>query len=43
MYFPETGPYVIGGALRPVEMDLERDLGVYIEPNVWMCHPIVEG
>jgi hypothetical protein len=23
-----------------VEMDLERDLGVYIEPNVWMRHPV---
>jgi hypothetical protein len=44
MHFPETGPYIIEGALRPVEMDLERDLGVYTEPNVWMRHPIgVEG
>lgn len=40
MRFPETGPYVIEGALRPVEMDLERDLGVYTEPNVWMRHPV---
>jgi len=41
MYFPETGPYIIEGNLRPVEMDLERDLGVYREPNVWMRHPVV--
>jgi hypothetical protein len=40
MRFPETGPYVVEGALRPVEMDLERDLGVYAEPNVWMRHPL---
>jgi hypothetical protein len=40
MRFPESGPYVVKGALRPVEMDLERDLGVYTEPNVWMRHPV---
>jgi hypothetical protein len=40
MHFPESGPYVVPGALRPVEMDLERDLGVYIEPNVWMRHTV---
>ena len=40
MSFPETGPYVIEGALQPVEMDLARDLGVYTEPNVWMRHPL---
>jgi hypothetical protein len=43
MRFPETGPYVVEGALRPVEMDLERDLGVYTEPNVWMRHPLGSG
>lgn len=40
MRFPESGPYVVEGALRPVEMDVERDLGVYTEPNVWMRHPV---
>ena len=43
MRFPETGPYVVPGALCPVQMDLERDLGVYEEPNVWMRHPIEGG
>ena len=38
--FPESGPYVVPGALQPVEMDLEEDLGVYEEPNVWMRHPV---
>lgn len=40
MSFPESGPYVVPGALQPVVMDLERDLGIYEEPNVWMRHPI---
>lgn len=40
MVFPESDTYVVPGALQPVEMDLEQDLGVYEEPNVWMHHPI---
>lgn len=43
MRFPETGPYVVPGALCPVRMDLERDVGVYDEPNVWMRHQIEGG
>jgi len=23
----------------PVEIDRERDEGLYVEPNVWMVHP----
>ncbi len=38
--FPQSGPYYIPGALRPMEMDLEKDEGLYIEPNVWMVHTI---
>jgi GNAT superfamily N-acetyltransferase len=37
--FPESGSYVVDGALVPVEIDRERDRGVYREPNVWMRHP----
>jgi len=37
--FPESGSYVVEGALVPVEIDLEADLGRYREPNVWMRHP----
>jgi GNAT superfamily N-acetyltransferase len=37
--FPETGAYVVPGALVPVEIDCERDQGLYTEPNVWMVHP----
>lgn len=36
--FPDSGPYVVAGALVPVEIDVDRDEGVYIEPNVWMLH-----
>jgi hypothetical protein len=36
--FPESGIYVVPGALTPVEINLENDRGVYIEPNVWMLH-----
>ena len=36
--FPDSGSYVVPGALVPVEIDRERDEGVYVEPNVWMVH-----
>lgn len=36
---PATGSYVVPGALVPVEIDRERDVGLYIEPNCWMVHP----
>jgi GNAT superfamily N-acetyltransferase len=36
--FPESGSYVVEGALVPVEIDRERDHGSYREPNVWMRH-----
>lgn len=39
MTFPETGAYVVPGALMPVAIDRERDEGLYLEPNVWMVHP----
>lgn len=38
--FPESGAYVVPGALEPVTIDREQDRGLYIEPNVWMCHAI---
>jgi GNAT superfamily N-acetyltransferase len=37
--FPESGSYVVPGALVPIEIDVEGDRGVYREPNVWMRHP----
>jgi hypothetical protein len=42
MAFPESGAYVVPGALQPVVMDCERDWGRYEEPNFWMRHPAEE-
>ena len=38
LQFPEDGDYVVPGALVPVRFEGGR--GAYIEPNVWMQHPI---
>jgi GNAT superfamily N-acetyltransferase len=38
--FLQSGEYYIPGALKPMEMNIEKDEGVYIEPNVWMVHQI---
>jgi GNAT superfamily N-acetyltransferase len=40
MAFPDTGAYVVPGALVPVDIDRGRDEGVYVEPNVWMHHRV---
>ena len=40
--FPQSGDYFIPGALKPMEMNVEKDEGIYIEPNVWMVHKIEE-
>jgi len=39
---PGSGPYIIPGALNPVNMDIEKDKGVYEEPNVWILHSITK-
>lgn len=36
--FQSSGLYTIEKALSPVYIDLEDDLGEYIEPNVWIIH-----
>jgi len=36
-------PHVVPDALVPVAIDWERDEGRYVEPNVWMCHPVAHG
>lgn len=38
--FPESGEYIVPGALVPVAVDCEADTGTYREPNVWMAHPL---
>jgi hypothetical protein len=40
MRFPESGEYIVPGALVPLCVDRERDEGVYVEPNVWMEHGV---
>jgi len=40
MRFSESGRYIVPGALVPVEIDCELNQGIYVEPNVWMHHPI---
>jgi GNAT superfamily N-acetyltransferase len=40
MRFPDSGPYVVPGALQPILIDRERDAGRYEDPNVWMRHII---
>lgn len=38
MEFPQSGQYIIPGALNPITMNIEQDEGIYIEPNVWVVH-----
>ena len=40
MVFHENGDYIIPDALTVVNFDIEKDLGAYIEPNVWMVHEL---
>ena len=40
MRFPDSGPYVVPGALQPVVIDRQADEGRYEDPNVWMRHTI---
>lgn len=41
MQFPDSGEYVVRGALSPVTIDRSRDKGTYIEPNVWVWHSVM--
>jgi GNAT superfamily N-acetyltransferase len=40
LVFPDSGDYVVEGALVPVRIDRESGRGLYVEPNVWMRHPV---
>ncbi len=40
LQFPQSGQYHIPGALNPMKMNIEKDEGIYIEPNVWMVHQL---
>ena len=36
--FESSGHYEVRGALVPVEIDLDRNVGSYVEPNVWVAY-----
>ena len=36
--FEASGHYVLEGALVPISIDLERQMGLYEEPNVWVTY-----
>ncbi|MDI2130703.1 GNAT family N-acetyltransferase [Yinghuangia seranimata] len=38
--FDATGEVLVPGALAPVRCDAAADSAVYVEPNVWMRHPL---
>ena len=38
--FQQSGEYILAGALNTIEMNIEKDEGIYIEPNVWMVHTL---
>jgi hypothetical protein len=33
---PESGKYIIDGALNPIEIDCEKDIGIYTDPCIWV-------
>ena len=41
--FPSSGQYLLPVAAAPITIDLERDEGVYFDPNVWMVHTVDPG
>ncbi len=40
MAFPGSGAHIVPGALQPVIIDRDQDLGTYDDPNVWMYHKV---
>lgn len=36
--FDRTGEYAVPGALAPIAIERERDIGRYVEPNVWFAY-----
>jgi GNAT superfamily N-acetyltransferase len=38
MILPESGEYVVPGALQPIIVDREQNVGTYSDPNIWMRH-----
>jgi GNAT superfamily N-acetyltransferase len=38
--FDRSGPTIVPGALSPIHVSLEQDHAVYVEPNLWVRHPL---
>ncbi|PTM58209.1 GNAT family N-acetyltransferase [Desmospora activa] len=36
--FPQSGNYTLPGALQPIQVEIEKDVVTYEDPNVWMQH-----
>lgn len=36
--FNESGEYAIEGGLSLVEIDVNKNSGLYLEPNIWICY-----
>ena len=41
--FDTSGPVHVPGALVPVTCSVEHDYAVYVEPNIWVHHPLGRG
>ncbi len=37
-HFKETGRYALEGAIALAKIDVDRQMGTYEEPNVWMAY-----
>ena len=36
--YPGNGDYIVAGALTPISIDTKKNIGEYIEPNVWILY-----
>ena len=36
--FLQSGKYIVEGALNPIMINKDKNLGEYVEPNVWVVH-----
>ncbi|MBA2285821.1 MAG: GNAT family N-acetyltransferase [Ktedonobacteraceae bacterium] len=43
MSFPESGTYIVPGALTPILIDRAQNMGRYEEPNIWIQYANVSG
>ncbi|NBH04232.1 hypothetical protein GTY80_13370, partial [Amycolatopsis sp. SID8362] len=39
--FDRDGVVAVPGALAPMFVSVAQDFAVYVEPNVWVSHPVV--